>query len=80
MNVVAKTKKHFKVQEEFQSFFDAWTAVIDSPTLEDYTNNLKDLEDNHKPIAVKYVVKTWLVWREKIVSFEGSMRPTIVNL
>jgi hypothetical protein len=80
MNVVAKTKKHFKTQEEFQSFFDAWTAVLDSPTLEDYTNNLNDLEDKYRPIAVNYVVKTWLVWREKIVSFEGSTRRTIINL
>ena len=33
MNVVAKTKKHFKDQESFNKFYDAWNAVINSTTL-----------------------------------------------
>jgi hypothetical protein len=67
MNVVAKTKKHFKTQEDFQAFYDAWTCVVDSLTLEDYKKNLEALR-KFNFTAVSYVEKTWLVWREKLVS------------
>jgi hypothetical protein len=69
MNVVAKTKKHFKTNEAFQEFYEAWTLVIDSPTIEEYSKNLAALRKFHSA-AVKYVEKTWLVWREKLVSNE----------
>ena len=67
MNVVAKTKKHFRTQEDFQAFYYAWTCVIDSPTLEDYAKNLNTFR-KFNLTAVEYVEKTWLVWREKLVS------------
>jgi len=60
MNVIAKTKKHFKTNKEFQAFYKAWTLVIDSPTIKEYTKNLKALQKFHL-IAVKYVEKTWLI-------------------
>ena len=66
MNVVAKTKKHFKTQEDFDSFYEAWIACLDSQTLAQYVANLESLR-KHKAVAVKYVEQTWLLWREKIV-------------
>ena len=67
MNIVAKIKKHFKIQKAFQVFYNVWTCIIESPTVEDYTANLEALR-KFNAIAVKYVEKTWLVWREKLVS------------
>jgi hypothetical protein len=69
MNVVAKTKKHFKTQEEFDAFWKDWTAVIEATTLEEYEDKVKELRFHNKT-AVKYIEKTWLVWREKIASFK----------
>ena len=43
MNVVAKTKKHFKTRETFEAFYLVWTTVIDSTTKEQYTKNLAEL-------------------------------------
>jgi hypothetical protein len=68
MNVVAKTKKHFKDQDSFDAFYQAWRAVIESTTKEQYHENLQELR-KHKAVAVKYIEKTWLVWREKIVVY-----------
>ncbi|RKF65015.1 hypothetical protein GcM3_127012 [Golovinomyces cichoracearum] len=68
MNVVAKTKKHFKSQDDFDEFYSAWLKVLDSQSLGAYNDNLRDLKPLHTN-AVKYVVNTWLVWREKIVKY-----------
>jgi len=65
--VVAKTKRHFKKIEDWELFYEAWNAVINSITKEGYEEQLKQLR-THKAVAVEYVEKTWLVWREKIVS------------
>ena len=63
MNVVAKTKKHFKTKEMFDSFYIGWTAVIDSVSEEQYSEKLAELQTPRKYLAivVKYVVKTWLI-------------------
>ena len=68
INVVVKTKKHFKT-ETYNAFYTAWTAVIDSVSEEEYIEKLAELQTQgrYPAIAVKYVVKTWLVWKEKIV-------------
>ena len=68
INVVAKTKKHFKVLEEWDAFYKAQLAVIDLESLEYYEKNLKNLRKLNKK-AVAYVKNTWLVQREKLVCF-----------
>ena len=66
MNLVTKIKKHFKSQDDFDEFYSAWLKVLDSQSFGAYIDNLRDLKPLHTN-AVKYVVNTWLVWREKIV-------------
>ncbi|KAI0996834.1 hypothetical protein K3495_g11350 [Podosphaera aphanis] len=68
MNVVAKTKRLFKDQETFDRFYDAWNAVMDSKSFGIYNSNVSNLQ-KHKLSAVKYVENTWLIWREKVVSY-----------
>jgi hypothetical protein len=60
MNVVTKTKRHFKDQEAFDAFYSAWNAPINSLTLKTYNINLTELR-KYKAVAVKYVENTWLV-------------------
>ena len=57
INVVAKTKKHFKKQEEFNKFYRCWASLLDSETLEQYEAKLKELRV-HNVTTVKYVEKT----------------------
>jgi len=73
MNVVAKVKKNFKTQEEFDKFYTAWQVLTDARSFEDYQENLAALKKLNAT-AFKYVEKTWLVWREKIVSLDQSLR------
>ncbi|KAI0999282.1 hypothetical protein K3495_g8918 [Podosphaera aphanis] len=68
MNVVAKTKRLFKDQETFDRFYDAWNAVMDSESFGIYNSKVSNLQ-KHKLSAVKYVENTWLIWREKVVSY-----------
>jgi hypothetical protein len=71
MNVVAKCKKHFKTKESFEEFYELWAAVLDAPTEEQYVKNVDELKANMPPVAFKYISGTWLIWREKVVSFDS---------
>lgn len=64
--VVAKTKKYFTILEDWLEFFEAWLAVIDATTEAEYKKKLTAFK-KHTKRAVKYVVETWLIWKEKIV-------------
>jgi hypothetical protein len=66
MNVVAKCKRNLKTKEAFQEFYEAWSTVVESETLEAYDENLASFKKLNTT-AVNYCVKTWLVWREKLV-------------
>jgi hypothetical protein len=46
----------------FYAWSRTWTAVVDSPTSDDYTNNLNDLEVEHRPSICQNLVSL-----EKIV-------------
>ncbi|KAI0993638.1 hypothetical protein K3495_g14546 [Podosphaera aphanis] len=50
-NVVAKTKRLFKDQENFDKFYDAWNAEVDSESFEIYNSNVSNLQ-KHKLSAV----------------------------
>ncbi|MGI4816711.1 MAG: hypothetical protein ACRYE7_01875 [Janthinobacterium lividum] len=67
MNVVAKTKKFFTILEDWLEFFEAWLAVLDAITEEEYEKNVTEFKKHNKD-AVKYCVGTWLFWKEKVVS------------
>ena len=69
INVVAKTKKHFKTKEMFDLFYTAQTTVINSVSEEQYSKKLAELQTFRKYLAivVKYIVKTQLIQKEKIV-------------
>ncbi|RKF61426.1 PKS-NRPS hybrid synthetase, partial [Golovinomyces cichoracearum] len=43
MNVVARCKKYFKVQKEWDAFYTTWIKLIDSTTLEDVRKNFEVL-------------------------------------
>jgi hypothetical protein len=69
MNVVAKTKKFFKYQEDFDEFFQAWLILLASLTQREYEDNLKEFRkmEKYSKEAVSYCIETWLIWREKLV-------------
>ena len=66
MNVSAQTKKHFTILEDWLEFFEAWLAVIDATTEEEYEKKLTAFK-KHTKKSVEYCVRTWLLWKEKIV-------------
>ncbi|RKF61431.1 hypothetical protein GcM3_156016, partial [Golovinomyces cichoracearum] len=68
MNVVARCKKCFKVQKEWDAFYTTWIKLIDSTTLEDVRKNFEVL-CKHNNVAVKYIEKTWMIWKEKIFTY-----------
>ena len=65
MNVVAKTKRHFTILEDWEEFFEAWLSVINSTTREEYEEKLMTLK-KHNIKAVEYLLGTWIIWKEKI--------------
>jgi len=68
MNVVAKTKKHFRTIEAWEDFYLLWEAVLNSPTPEQYEKNVETLQSKAPLVVWKYISQTWLIWREKVVS------------
>ena len=67
MNVVANCKKHFKFKEDWDEFFEFWLKLIDSSTSGVYCNNVNYFKKFPEK-AVLYCEKTWLLYKEKIVS------------
>jgi hypothetical protein len=79
MNVVAKTKGFFPPpvkhgatttrHPSFQSFLCDWNKLLYSATEQQYEERLAQFKVDHPVRAVEYVDKTWLCWKEKIVTF-----------
>jgi transposase-like protein len=53
---------------EWTNFLKDWASLLDSATEEEYTHRLTKFYI-HKDDAVKYVVDTWLKWKEKLVKY-----------
>jgi hypothetical protein len=79
MNVVAKTKSFFlppiKYGDStiwhsfFQSFLYNWNKLLYVTTEEQYEEKLAKFKIDHPVRAVEYIDKTWLYWKEKLVTF-----------
>jgi hypothetical protein len=53
---------------KWMEFLTDWASLLDSATEEEYTSRLTKFRV-HKDDAVKYVVNTWLKWKEKLVRY-----------
>ncbi|KAI1001618.1 hypothetical protein K3495_g6584 [Podosphaera aphanis] len=79
MNVFAKSKKHFLKptkkgdsyvrSPDFVEFLKQWNAVLAATSEEIYEQEVAKLKAMPPKDAYIYVERTWLVWKEKIVSF-----------
>ena len=68
MNVVKNCKKHFYTQEQWDRFYSTWQALLNSRTEDEYDETLEKLQVFLiKPVG--YLERTWLPWKEKLVSF-----------
>ncbi|KAI0997340.1 hypothetical protein K3495_g10848 [Podosphaera aphanis] len=64
MNVVAKTKKYFQFQEDWDEFFTAWIILVEFPSFDDYRKKLTAFQAMN-PKAARYCEKTWLIRKGK---------------
>ena len=81
MNVLAKTRRYFpsatripgqppQRHPTFNTFLEEWQALLKSSNLEQYQARLNAFQSGEHPkAAVEYAVQTWLVWKEKLVSY-----------
>ncbi|XP_052627581.1 protein FAR-RED IMPAIRED RESPONSE 1-like [Lactuca sativa] len=69
-NVLANCKKHFPHTEEFDIFMSSWNNVAYSTSKTIFEHNWGEFELFYqtKKVAIKYIKKTWLPWKEKFVS------------
>lgn len=72
MNVIAKTKGYFNDKDNFDKFYSAWNTFTYSKDLEVSDSNQVELL-KQKLSVVKYVVNTWMVQREKILSAQTNI-------
>jgi hypothetical protein len=76
MNIFKNCKKHFSTREEWDTFYTAWHAVLNSQTTEEYNVNVIKL--NYflwEPI--QYLEDMWLIWKEKLVSAANFATPEV---
>ncbi|XP_052620945.1 protein FAR-RED IMPAIRED RESPONSE 1-like [Lactuca sativa] len=69
-NVLANCKKHFPHTEEFDIFMSSWNNVAYSTSKTIFEHNWGEFELFYqtKKVAIEYIKKTWLPWKEKFVS------------
>nr|XP_043637923.1 protein FAR1-RELATED SEQUENCE 5-like [Erigeron canadensis] len=69
-NVLAKCKKHFQHNEEFDIFMASWNNVVYSVREAMFVTNWVEFElfYNDKREALEYIKSTWLPWKEKFVN------------
>jgi hypothetical protein len=91
MNVLAKTKKYFpplirvlgqqpQRHPSFEAFLKEWEKLLKASTLEEFQARLDTFQNgNHPRAAVDYAIKTWLVWKEKLVSYWTDQYPHFGN-
>jgi hypothetical protein len=90
-NVQIKTKRDFPTlppgslpgacDPKHNDFIDEWTLLLKSTTSQEYHQRKIEFErpNKHPTKAVKYAVKTWLTWKEKLVSFWVDQYPHFNN-
>ena len=68
-NVLANCVGYFTNTNSFKGFIARWTALIQSPTVEDYYENFGELERycHGKPKLISYLENTWLRYKERFV-------------
>jgi hypothetical protein len=92
MNVLAKTRRFFPAathstegsipvrHPSFDAFLKEWANLLSSSTLDQFNTRLASFQAGTHPIgAVQYAVKTWIPWKEKIVSFWVDQYPHFGN-
>jgi hypothetical protein len=66
---VTKANPHGYVPNpKWTEFLKDWALLLDSSSYDEYTSRLVQFR-THQKVAVAYVEKTWLVWKEKLVKF-----------
>jgi len=68
-NVLAKTKKYFSSNEEFEAFIKLWKDLINSSTIVEYKDRLAKFESSFSSTAaaLRYVKDTWLTYKEMFI-------------
>lgn len=92
MNVLAKTRRFFPAASRgipgsmpvrhpsFEAFLKEWANLLLSNTLDQFNTRLATFQvKGHPNEAVLYAVKTWIPWKEKIVSFWVDQYPHFGN-
>ena len=69
--VLARCQPAFPDAEEWKTFYNFWHSIINSPTEEDYTKRLAEMQEKYVPqhsSEVGYIKETWLIpFKEKLV-------------
>lgn len=91
MNVLAKAKKvlsypHRVLGQQpqrhptFEAFLKEWDILLKTSTLVEYQARLNTFQNGvHPRAAVDYAIKTWLVWKEKRLSYWTDQYPHFGN-
>lgn len=69
-NILAKCKKYFSTEEDWEQFTIGWSVVVFSKSENDFIVNWEKfkLQFFHQKKAIDYVEDTWIIWKEKFVS------------
>ena len=91
-NVQVKTKQFFPrptkedggpgaLNRQHQAFYNEWRELLQSTMEALYLKRLQSFKTPGKyPIkAINYAVNTWLIWKEKLVSFWTTQTPHFGN-
>ena len=69
--VLTRCQPSFQEAEQWKEFYSFWHSIISSPTEEDYTQRLAELQQKYIPQhleEVGYIKTTWLIpYKEKLV-------------
>jgi ribosomal protein L32 len=69
-NVLARTKRYFSSNEQFEAFIYSWKELLNSSSIDEYQTILAKFEIQFgqvAPTAVRYVKETWLTYKEMFV-------------
>lgn len=68
-NILAKCKKEFDKDEDWDAFLLSWTKLIESPNVSNYEEawHILEVQYREKEFVLCYIKKTWLPFKEKFV-------------
>ncbi|KAK9676759.1 hypothetical protein RND81_11G098300 [Saponaria officinalis] len=80
-NIVAKCKKQFAEDEDWDMFMSTWNAVMYAKTENSYDESwvLLELLYKEKKCVISYLKETWLPYKQKFVSAWTDTHPHLGN-